>query len=25
MQIADVTIQNPVSDEGRRNIDLWTG
>lgn len=25
MQIADVTIQNPVSDEGRRKIDLWTG
>jgi arsenite methyltransferase len=25
MQIADVTIQNPVSDEGRRNIELWTG
>ena len=25
MQLADVTIQNPVSDEGRRNIDLWTG
>lgn len=25
MQIADVTIQRPVSDEGRRNIDLWTG
>ena len=25
MQIADVTIQNPVSAEGRRNIDLWTG
>ena len=24
-QIADVTIQNPVSEEGRRNIDLWTG
>jgi len=23
MQIADVTIQNPVSAEGRRNIDLW--
>ena len=22
---ADVTIQRPVSDEGRRNIDLWTG
>jgi arsenite methyltransferase len=25
MQIADVTIQNPVSAEGQRNIDLWTG
>jgi arsenite methyltransferase len=25
MQIADVTIQTPVSEEGRRNIDLWTG
>jgi SAM-dependent methyltransferase len=25
IQIADVTIQNPVSVEGRRNIDLWTG
>ena len=25
VQIADVTIQRPVSDEGRRNIDLWTG
>jgi SAM-dependent methyltransferase len=25
MQIADVTIQNPVSADGRRNIDLWTG
>jgi len=25
MQIADVTIQRPVSEEGRRNIDLWTG
>jgi arsenite methyltransferase len=24
IQIADVTIQNPVSAEGRRNIDLWT-
>jgi arsenite methyltransferase len=24
IQIADVTIQNPVSEEGRRNIDLWT-
>jgi arsenite methyltransferase len=24
-QIADVTIQNPVSEEGQRNIDLWTG
>ncbi len=25
IQIADVTIQNPVSAEGRRTIDLWTG
>jgi arsenite methyltransferase len=25
IQIADVTIQNPVSEEGRRDIDLWTG
>jgi SAM-dependent methyltransferase len=25
MQLADVTIQRPVSEEGRRNIDLWTG
>ena len=25
MQIADVTIQNPVGAEGRRDIDLWTG
>lgn len=25
IQLADVTIQKPVSDEGRRNIDLWTG
>jgi SAM-dependent methyltransferase len=25
MQIADVTIQQPVSEEGRRKIDLWTG
>jgi len=25
LQFADVTIQNPVSAEGRRNIDLWTG
>jgi ubiquinone/menaquinone biosynthesis C-methylase UbiE len=25
MQIADVTIQQPVSEEGRRDIDLWTG
>ena len=25
MQLADVTIQNPVSEEGRRDIDLWTG
>jgi SAM-dependent methyltransferase len=25
MQIADVTIQRPVSEEGKRDIDLWTG
>jgi arsenite methyltransferase len=25
IQVADVTIQRPVSDEGQRNIDLWTG
>jgi SAM-dependent methyltransferase len=25
LQIADVTIQSPVSEEGRRKIDLWTG
>ena len=25
IQIADVTIQVPVSEEGKRNIDLWTG
>jgi ubiquinone/menaquinone biosynthesis C-methylase UbiE len=25
MQVADVTIQRPVSEEGQRNIDLWTG
>lgn len=25
LQIADVTLQKPVSEEGRRNIDLWTG
>ena len=25
IQIADVTIENPVSEEGRRDIDLWTG
>ena len=25
IQLADVTIQNPVSEEGRRKIDLWTG
>jgi SAM-dependent methyltransferase len=25
IQIADVTIQKPVSEEGRRDIDLWTG
>lgn len=25
IQVADVTIQRPVSEQGRRNIDLWTG
>jgi SAM-dependent methyltransferase len=25
LQVADVTIEHPVSEEGRRNIDLWTG
>lgn len=25
IQLADVTIQRPVSEEGRRRIDLWTG
>lgn len=25
IQVADVTIQSPVSEEGRRKIDLWTG
>jgi ubiquinone/menaquinone biosynthesis C-methylase UbiE len=25
IQVADVTIQRPVSEEGRRDIDLWTG
>jgi arsenite methyltransferase len=25
IQIADVTIQNPVSEEARRDVDLWTG
>jgi arsenite methyltransferase len=25
LQVADVTIQKPVSEEGRRKIDLWTG
>jgi SAM-dependent methyltransferase len=25
LQLADVTVQRPVSEEGRRNIDLWTG
>jgi SAM-dependent methyltransferase len=25
MQVADVTIQKPVSEEGRLDIDLWTG
>jgi arsenite methyltransferase len=25
LQVADVTIRQPVSEEGRRDIDLWTG
>jgi arsenite methyltransferase len=25
LQIADVTIQHPVSEEGRRDVDPWTG
>jgi arsenite methyltransferase len=25
IQLADITIQNPVSEEARRDIDLWTG
>jgi arsenite methyltransferase len=25
LQLSDVTIQRPVSEEGQRNIDLWTG
>ena len=25
LQLADVTSQRPVSEEGRRNIDPWTG
>jgi arsenite methyltransferase len=25
IQLADVTIQRPVSEAGKRNIDLWTG
>ena len=25
IQLADVTIRRPVSEEGKRNIDLWTG
>ena len=25
LQISDVTIQQPVSEEGRKDIDLWTG
>jgi arsenite methyltransferase len=25
LQIADVTIQNPVSEEAKRDIELWTG
>jgi ubiquinone/menaquinone biosynthesis C-methylase UbiE len=25
IQLADVTIQNPVSEESKRDIDLWAG
>ena len=25
IQVADITIEQPVSEEGRRKIDLWTG
>jgi arsenite methyltransferase len=25
MQLTDVAIQRPVSEDGRRNVDLWTG
>ena len=25
IQLADVTVQRPVSEEGKRNIDLWAG
>jgi arsenite methyltransferase len=25
IQIADVTVQRPVSEESRRKTDLWTG
>ena len=25
IQIADITIQNPVSEDAKRDIDLWTG
>ena len=25
IQLADVTVQRPASEEGRRNIDLWAG
>jgi len=25
LQISNVTVQQPVSEEGRREIDLWTG
>jgi ubiquinone/menaquinone biosynthesis C-methylase UbiE len=25
IQLADITIQNPVSEEAKRDIDLWTG
>ena len=25
IQLADVTIQRPVSEEGKRDVDLWAG
>jgi ubiquinone/menaquinone biosynthesis C-methylase UbiE len=25
LQVADITIKKPVSEEGKRDIDLWTG